>query len=88
MRACERARSRLTQDSDVDAGVGRLVLDAVKNMADVGTTLGHRSARKDQAGAHGCGGEDLCLRLTLHNLTNTTQTLVKQSFKPAFRGIG
>lgn len=60
--------SCLTQNSDINAGIGRLVLDILKNMTNVGSTVGHRSMRKDQAGAHGCGRDDICLRLMLNDL--------------------
>lgn len=58
----------LTQNSDVNTGKGLLVLGALVSMADVGSTVGHRSKRKDQAGAHGCGREDDCFGLILNNL--------------------
>lgn len=66
----------LTQNSDVNAGIGRLALDTLKNMTDVGSTVGHRRVRKNQAGAHGCGRDDICLRLMLNGLKDKRTFLV------------
>lgn len=71
-----RVCSSLTHNGDVNAGIGRLVLDTLENTADVGSTVGHRSMRKDQAGAHGCGRDDLCLRLMLNDLKDKRTFLV------------
>lgn len=43
----------LTEHSDVNTGRGRLVLDAFVDMAGVGSAVGKRGAREDEAGAHG-----------------------------------
>lgn len=42
----------LTEHSDVDAGRGSLLSDALTDMADVVSALGHRGIREYPAGAH------------------------------------
>lgn len=67
----------LTQNSDVDAGIVRLVLRTLINMTVVGSTVVHRSVRKDQPGAPGRGRDVICLRLMLNDLKDKRTFLVK-----------
>ena len=65
---CECEGLALTQHGDVDAGRGLLVLDALVDMAEVVSTLGHSGMREDQAGAHAHGGEEVRQRLHIGDL--------------------
>lgn len=49
------------------------------SMAGIGSTVGHRSMRKDQAGAHGCVREDHGLRLMLNNLEDKRTFMLKSA---------
>lgn len=68
--------SCLTQNSDGNAGRVRLAIDTLSNTTYVGSTVGLHSMRKDQAGAHGCGRDDICLRLILNELKDKSTFLV------------
>lgn len=56
----------LTEHSDVDAVRGSLVFDALTDVADVVSTLGHRGMREYPVGAHVRWG-DICQRLCFFN---------------------
>lgn len=50
----------LTEHCDADAGRGSVAFDTLMDMADVVSTVGNGGKREDQAGAHVCGGHDVC----------------------------
>lgn len=49
---CMCVRVSLTEHGDVDAGRGRLFPDALTDVADVVSALGHRGIREYPAGTH------------------------------------
>lgn len=58
----------LTENCDVDAGGGALVLHALADVADVVAAAGCGDIGEDEAGAHVHGRQDVCQRLHRHIL--------------------